>query len=82
MQFQADITRCPVVRPRVLETTALGAAYLAGLAVGYWKDMDELRAQWAMDKVFTAEMDEEKSDGLLADWHKAVGRSLKWNVEK
>lgn len=82
MQFQADITRCPVVRPRVLETTALGAAYLAGLAVGYWKDLDELKEHWALDKVFMAEMQEEASESLLADWHKAVGRSLHWVAEK
>ncbi len=81
MQFQADITRCPVVRPRVLETTALGAAYLAGLAVGYWKDLDELKEHWALDKVFMAEMDEEVSESLLTDWHKAVGRSLHWVSE-
>ena len=81
MQFQADITRCPVVRPRVLETTALGAAYLAGLAVGYWRDLDELKEHWALDKVFMAEMDEEVSKSLLTDWHKAVGRSLHWVSE-
>lgn len=51
MQFQADICRCPVVRPRVLETTALGAAYLAGLAIGYWKDVDELKEQWSLDNI-------------------------------
>ena len=81
MQFQADITRCPVVRPRVLETTALGTAYLAGLAVGYWRDLDELKEHWALDKVFMAEMDEEVSKSLLTDWHKAVGRSLHWVSE-
>ena len=78
MQFQADISRCPVVRPRVLETTALGAAYLAGLAVGYWKDIDELKEQWDMDKVFTPQMREEDSRSYLREWHKAVGRSLDW----
>ena len=81
MQFQADISRCPVVRPHVLETTALGAAYLAGLAVGYWKDIEELREQWSLDRVFNAEMKQEEADVLLADWHKAVGRSLKWKAE-
>lgn len=78
MQFQADISRCPVVRPRVLETTALGAAYLAGLAVGYWKDMNELKEQWCLDKIFNAKMKEEKALLLLEDWHKAVGRSQHW----
>ena len=65
----------------MLETTALGAAYLAGLAVGYWKDIEELREQWALDRIFQAEMQEEVADVLLADWHKAVGRSLQWKVE-
>lgn len=78
MQFQSDICRCPVVRPNVLETTALGAAYLAGLSVGYWKDIDELKKQWSMDKVFNPRMDEAESERLLADWHKAVGRSENW----
>lgn len=78
MQFQADICRCPVVRPKVLETTALGAAYLAGLAIGYWKDLDDLREQWQLDKVFRAQMSEETKVRLLAGWNKAVGRSLNW----
>jgi len=78
MQFQADICRCPVVRPKVLETTALGVAYLAGLAVGYWKDMSDLKEQWCVDKIFTFKMKEEKSEHLLLQWHKAVGRSLQW----
>ena len=78
MQFQADISRCPVVRPEVLETTALGAAYLAGLAVGYWKDVEELKEQWRLDKVFSVKMRDEAALGLLKDWHKAVGRSQQW----
>lgn len=78
MQFQADISRCPVVRPKVLETTALGAAYLAGLAIGYWKDVDELKEQWCLDKVFNAEMNESVARAQLEEWHKAVGRSLHW----
>lgn len=81
MQFQADICRCPVVRPRVLETTALGAAYLAGLAIGYWKDVDELKEQWSLDNIFSAEMHEEMAEVLLAEWHKAVGRSLNWAAD-
>lgn len=67
MQFQADICRCPVVRPRVLETTALGAAYLAGLAIGYWKDVDELKEQWSLDNIFSAEMHEETAETLLTE---------------
>ncbi len=78
MQFQADICRCPVVRPEVLETTALGAAYLAGLAVGYWKDVDELKEQWCLDKIFTARMNKDETARQLAWWHKAVGRSQHW----
>ena len=81
MQFQADICRCPVVRPRVLETTALGAAYLAGLAIGYWKDVDELKEQWSLDNIFSAEMHEETAEALLTEWHKAVGRSLNWAAD-
>ncbi|MDL2265044.1 glycerol kinase GlpK [Parabacteroides sp. OttesenSCG-928-G07] len=78
MQFQADINQCPVVRPKILETTALGAAYLAGLAVGYWKNIDELKQQWTMDKVFNPIMKENKAGKLLSEWHKAVGRSQNW----
>lgn len=78
MQFQADICRCPVVRPEVLETTALGAAYLAGLAVGYWKDREELKQQWCLDKVFTARMNKDEAARQLAEWHRAVGRSAHW----
>ena len=81
MQFQADICRCPVVRPRVLETTALGAAYLAGLAIGYWKDVDELKEQWSLDNIFSAEMHEETAETLLTEWHKAVGRNLNWAAD-
>lgn len=81
MQFQADICRCPVVRPRILETTALGAAYLTGLAVNYWKDTDELKEQWSLDTIFTAKMKEETATALLTDWHKAVGRTMNWAVD-
>ena len=81
MQFQADICQCPVVRPRILETTALGAAYLAGLAVNYWKDMDELKEQWSLDTIFTAKMKPETAMALLTDWHKAVGRTMNWAME-
>lgn len=78
MQFQADICQNPVVRPRVLETTALGAAYLAGLAVGYWKDIDELKQQWSLDRVFNPKMSANEASKLLVGWHKAVGRSKGW----
>lgn len=81
MQFQADICRCPVVRPRIHETTALGSAYLAGLAVNYWKDMDELKEQWSLDTIFTAKMKPETAQALLNDWHKAVGRTMNWALD-
>jgi glycerol kinase len=78
MQFQADVLGVPVVRPKVLETTALGAAYLAGLAVGYWKDMAEVAANWQVDRRFEPSMPRERVDALVADWEKAVGRSKGW----
>lgn len=81
MQFQADISRCPVVRPSIIETTALGAAYLAGLAVNYWKDTDELKEQWSLDTIFTAKMKPETALALLTDWHKAVGRTMNWAMD-
>jgi len=78
MQFQADVLGVPVVRPRIYETTALGAAYLAGLGVGYWKSADELAAQWQAERVFKPEMDRGRAGALLASWRKAVERSKDW----
>ena len=78
MQFQADILNKPVCRPVIRETTAIGAAFLAGLAVGFWKDLDELRAVRALDRQFVPAMEEDRRRTLLAGWHKAVGRSLDW----
>jgi glycerol kinase len=78
MQFQADISEALIRRPAVRETTALGAAYLAGLAVGFWKDTEELRAMWKCDTAFTPAMEGAKREELLAGWHKAVGRSRDW----
>jgi glycerol kinase len=78
MQFQADILDAPVIRPRVTETTALGAAYAAGLAVGYWQDTDELRANWAVDKTWTPMMSAAMRDHNYAAWKKAVGKSFDW----
>ena len=78
MQFQADVLGVPVVRPRVAETTALGAAYLAGLAVGYWKDQAEISTQWQVERIFEPGMSQERRDGLLADWQKALGRAKAW----
>ena len=77
MQFQSDILDIPVVRPKIMETTALGAAYLAGLAVGYWKDQHELADQWQMDQTFTPESTFNPSV-LLSRWDEAVSRSKNW----
>ena len=78
MQFQSDIMNLPLRRPMIRETTALGAAYLAGLAVGFWKDLDEIRQHWTLDKVYTPQMGEEERSRLMRQWHKAVSRSLDW----
>ncbi len=78
MQFQADILDVPVIRPKVAETTALGAAYAAGLAVGFWKDFEELRSHWGMDKEWKPQMAAAERDRLYAGWKKAVNRTLDW----
>ena len=78
MQFQADVLGVPVIRPKVTETTALGAAYAAGLAVGFWSDQDELRERWAEDKRWEPQMDEDTREKEYARWKKAVQRSLDW----
>jgi len=78
MQFQADLLGVPVVRPSVTETTALGAAYLAGLAVGYWKSGDELAAQWRAERRFEPRMGREQAQALLGGWHKAMARAKNW----
>ncbi len=81
MQFQADILDVPVVRPKVAETTALGAAYAAGLAVGYWSSLDDLRANWQVDRVWEPQMAEETRERLYRGWKKAVQRSMHWVEE-
>ena len=81
MQFQSDITGCDVYRPRCIETTALGAAYLAGLAVGYWDSLEDVKNNWAIDKVFTSKMEEERRVKLLDGWHRAVKCALAWAEE-
>lgn len=78
MQFQADILDVPVVRPRITETTALGAAYAAGLAVGFWSGFSELRNNWGQDRVWTPKMSEEQRSLLYAGWKKAITRTLNW----
>ena len=78
MQFQADILQVPVVRPRTLETTALGAAYLAGLAVGYWDGIEGIRSQWQTDRRFDPVMKVEEVNGLRAGWERALERARGW----
>ena len=78
MQFQADILDVPIVRPRVTETTALGAAYAAGLAVGYWRDCDDLRENWAVGRRWTPSMEPSRRARLRNSWRKAVARSMDW----
>jgi glycerol kinase len=78
MQFQADILGVPVQRPKVAETTALGAAYLAGLATGFWKSQQEVAEQWAVDRTFEPQMSADQRDALYAGWKRAVERSLQW----
>lgn len=78
MQFQADILNKPVNRPKIRETTALGAAYLAGLTTGIWKDPNEIKKLWSCDHSFTPDMEDQGREKLLKGWRKAVGRSLDW----
>jgi glycerol kinase len=78
MQFQADILDVPVVRPAITETTALGAAYAAGLAVGFWESTDEIRANWSVDKTWQPAMAAGRRAELFADWKKAVTRTFDW----
>jgi glycerol kinase len=78
MQFQADILGVPVIRPKVIETTALGAAYAAGLAVGFWKDLGECSANWSEDKRWEPQMDQAEQDRQLRLWKKAVTKSMDW----
>ncbi|HMK26372.1 MAG TPA: glycerol kinase GlpK [Chitinophagaceae bacterium] len=78
MQFQSDILDCRVVRPKVTETTALGAAYLAGLAVGYWKNVEEIQQQWQADRSFAPEMNDDKRIELVNGWQRAVKAAVSW----
>jgi len=78
MQFQADLLNCEIKRPKIIETTALGAAFLAGLAVGFWKDQEELQKLWQPDKAFSPAMKDGKREKLVHFWHKAVERTKNW----
>jgi len=78
MQMQADLLGVPVVRPRCVETTALGAAFLAGLAVGYWPDSGALAALWQAERTFAPQWSEDRRASLLHTWRRAVARSRDW----
>jgi glycerol kinase len=80
MQFQADLLGVPVVRPKVLETTALGAAYLAGLTVDLWKSREELASHWQVDRRFEPRMARLEAEARMARWREAVQRSLRWEA--
>jgi glycerol kinase len=80
MQFQADLVGIPVVRPKVSETTAVGAAYAAGLATGLWSGLDELRALWEEDRRFVPTMSEHEREEKMRMWRKAISKSLDWVV--
>ena len=82
MQFQSNILRVSVARPQIIETTALGAAYLSGLAIGFWKDKAEIAAKWKVDKEFSPNMDEKLKEKLYSGWKKAVNRSLDWEEKE
>jgi glycerol kinase len=78
MQFQADILGIPIVRPAVTETTALGAAYLAGLATGFWKNLEDEASQWKAEKVFEPKMRGAQASALRARWQEALARAKQW----
>lgn len=78
MQFQSDVLNAPVARPEITETTALGAAYLAGLATGFWKDVKEIKQHWKLDKRFEPQMDQQKAEAQVKKWKDAVTRSKSW----
>jgi glycerol kinase len=78
MQFQANVLGVPVVRPVITETTALGAAYLAGIAVGFWQSQDEVAAQWHKERTFDPSMSDQERNSRLDQWHRAVERARAW----
>jgi glycerol kinase len=75
-QFQADILGVDVIRPELIETTSLGAAYLAGIGIGYWKNTDEVKKYWSVDRIFSPEMSRDMAQALYKGWHEAVKRTL------
>ena len=78
MQIQANAIHTKVIRPGIIETTALGTAYLAGLAVGYWESIDEIKQQWQIEKTFEPEADSEGFNIVIENWNKALERSKQW----
>ena len=78
MQFQSDLLQAKVVRPKITETTALGAAYLAGLAVNYWSDINEVKKQWQIDRTFSPQLKSEETLSLIKEWHRAVNAAKVW----
>jgi glycerol kinase len=78
MQFQSDLLQASVIRPKITETTALGAAYLAGLAVGYWKNIDEISKQWQVDRTFVPLMPPDKTEAMIKGWNRAVRAAESW----
>jgi glycerol kinase len=81
MQFQADILQVPLARPKVIETTSLGAAYLAGLAVGFWKDRGEVSRAWQVDRTFTPRMSADQAAHRRSRWTEALSRSRDWEAQ-
>ena len=81
LQMQADLLGVPVVRPMVTETTARGAAYLAGLAVGFWESSEQIAAQWEADRIFTPETREDRREEMLMGWRRAVARTREWAAD-
>lgn len=82
LQFQSDILDTEIVRPECIETTALGAAYLAGLAVGYWKSREEIKKNWRVSKVFDSQMKEDRRKKLVKGWKRAIKCALCWSAEE
>jgi glycerol kinase len=80
MQFQSDLLNTKVIRPTIVETTALGAAYLAGLAVGYWSSTEDIQQQWQMERVFSPSMDDAKRKELSEGWKRAINATVSWSV--
>jgi glycerol kinase len=82
MQFQSDMLNTKVVRPAITETTALGAAYLAGLAVGYWKSIEEISMQWQMEKTFHPELSDDQRNHYAKGWNRAISATIHWSKEQ